>query len=126
MKTVKRMCAALLALIVLTLCGCSSYVRLGYVGMQTGRHWSGSYKKLDGHMTHRMRAGDAGLRAELITEEGDIALTVTGADGESIFFADAAGTYIIEAAGKVTVRIDADDHRGSFDIRSADDEDEIQ
>ena len=62
------------------------------------------------------------MEAIIVTEEGEIDITVTDRNGEEIIFLDNAetGTYEFTAEGKIKITIKAKDHHGSFEIKRAD------
>jgi hypothetical protein len=62
------------------------------------------------------------MEAIIVTEEGEIDITVTDKNGEEIIFLDDAetGTYEFTAEGKIKITIKAKDHHGSFEIKKAD------
>lgn len=61
-------------------------------------------------MWHRRRTAE--------TEEGAIGITIKDKDGNVIFEEEniQTGTYRAEVTGKYTVRVETEDHKGSFYI----------
>ncbi len=112
----KTMLFMLLALVMLTGCVFSSGIRIGYVGSTGRESWSGRYKKFDGCMRHNMNIDEGPLYIDVKTESGEISISVHEQNGDMIFETKEAGIYTVEAEGKLKIRIDGDDHRGSFDI----------
>lgn len=112
----KAMHFMILALVMLTGCVFNSGIRIGYVGSTGRENWSGRYKKFDGCMRHNMNIEEGPLYIEVQTESGEITVGVYEKDGDLIFETKEAGIYTVEAEGRIKIRIDGDDHRGSFDI----------
>lgn len=98
-----------------------SATRIGYVGTDGFRSWTASYTLLDGTLTHTIRPKNPPeiLHVEVVTEDGAISIEMKDADGNVIFDEDNIGTasFDIEVSGKVVVHIEADKHKGSFDIK---------
>lgn len=99
-----------------------SAVRIGYVGNDIGQNWSASYVILDGKMKHTIRLEDEqkSLHVEVVTEDGSISIEMKDKDGNSIFNKDNIQTSSLDVAAseKVVVYIDADEHKGSFNIKA--------
>ena len=95
-----------------------SATRTGYIGNEGWRTWSGSYTLLDGNMTHTIRPEGDTLAVTVETKSGTISIEMKDADGNVIFDEDNIGTetFNVDVPGKVIVRIDADNHKGSFNI----------
>lgn len=99
-----------------------SAVRIGYIGNEGWRSWSARYAKLDGRLSHAIHPKDTQttLRLEIVTEEGLISIEVKDSEGKVIFDDDNIGTASFDVciSGKVVVRIEAHDHKGSFSIKA--------
>lgn len=99
-----------------------SATRIGYVEHDGWRNWSASYTMLDGKMKHTIRPKDSQkmLHIEVVTEDGSISIEITEKDGNVIFDEDNIEntTYDVNVSGKVVVHIEADKHKGSFDIEA--------
>lgn len=97
-----------------------SAIRIGYVGNDGWRNWSASYILLNGTMQHTIRPKTSPdiLHIEVETEEGTISIEIKDTDGNIIFDGNDIGTtsYEVEVPGKVTIKIVADNHKGSFSI----------
>ena len=97
-----------------------SAIRIGYTGTDGWRSWSASYLTLDGKLKHTIRPKDTheALHVEIVTESGSISLEMKDKNGTVIFEQDAiaTSTFDVKISGKVVVLIEADHHRGSFDI----------
>ena len=94
----------------------NSYLRIGYVGNQTSKVYNGSYMKLDGTMTHKMRSDDTELFVDIVTESGKISLLITDPDGKRLYSGNELDTcsFSVMTEGKADITITADDHKGSF------------
>ena len=79
------------------------------------------------HLLHRPYEDVNRTRVSLITKrffivietiEGTISVEIKKEDGTVIFYQEnlETGTYEVEASGKYTVRVTADDHKGGFYI----------
>lgn len=97
-----------------------SATRIGYVGNDGWSSWSASYTLLDGRLQHTIRPETDTLHIEVQTESGTISIEMKDADGNIIFFKNNIETssFEVEVSGKVIIKIEADHHKGSFDISS--------
>lgn len=95
-----------------------SATRIGYVGNEGWSSWSGKYITLDGAMKKTIHPDGDSLGIAVETESGTISIEIKDSDGNTIFDEKNIGTntFNISVAGKVTVRIEADTHKGSFSI----------
>lgn len=90
-----------------------------------GSRWDASYGYLDGYRQRRatLEEGAHTVSVEITTESGELSLTVTGQDGREYYKASELQTSTfdipLEVTGKekLTLRIDAKAHRGSYQIR---------
>ena len=110
---------AFMLIALFTGCEFHSGLRIGYVGNSERDFWRASYKKLDGRMTDTLRTEDDTLLINIETESGSISIKVYDTEKNLIYEANDAGEYELTTDGKIRVVIDADDHRGSFNIRTA-------
>ena len=112
--------------IMILFCGCNynSGVALGKVESSTGTRIKQSHLLLSGTEVRTLSVGNEEQKMEtiIVTEEGEIDITITDRNGEEIIFLDNAetGTYEFTAEGKIKVTIKAKDHHGSFEIKRAD------
>lgn len=94
--------------------------RVGCVEHTTRNEWTMEYMFCDGFMQRTMWTadGEAELNVVVETEEGTIGITIKDKDGNVIFEEEniQTGTYRAEVTGKYTVRIETEDHKGSFYI----------
>ena len=114
--------AVLLLIVALTTAldiGNDRTLKIGSISNKTGRGWSDRHYFLSGTMTHTLSPDDGSLHVEVETKSGAISIEMTDETGGSIFHTDEAGTeaFDVDVSGSVTVRIEADGHRGSFSIQ---------
>ena len=99
-----------------------SAIRVGYIGSDGWRNWSASYSMLDGTLKHTIHLKDTQdtVRVEVATEDGQISIQMEGTDGNVIFNEEdiATTTFDVKVTGNVAVRIEADHHKGSFNIET--------
>lgn len=95
-----------------------SAVRIGYSGHAGWSSWSGTYSSLDGTMQKSIHPKEDVLHVEVMTKKGSIAITIKDKEGTVIFDESNIGTssFDVKVTGKVTVKIVAEDHTGSFSI----------
>ena len=78
---------------------------------------------LDGKQVRTFSLGNEPQEMEVtvVTEKGEIDITVLDSNGEEIFEIDDAktGTYEFSAEGKIKITVKAKDHHGSFEIKKA-------
>lgn len=100
-----------------------SAARIGYIEHGGWRDWSASYTMLDGKMKHTIRPKGTQkmLHIEVVTDDGSISIEIIDKDGNVIFDEDSIETaaYDVNVSGKVVVRVEADKHKGSFNIEAA-------
>ena len=98
----------------------SSATKVMYFSNAGRDHWSAEYQYFDGYMQRNLwMEEDAVLKVSIETIEGEIDLTIKDSEGNVIFSEKAIETkeFEVEASGKVTVRIDGDKHKGSFEFQ---------
>lgn len=95
-----------------------SATRIGYVGNEGLQSWSGRYALLSGTMRHTLRPDGDTLTVAVETQSGEISIEIKDAEGKLLFDEDNIGTETFDVAvsGKAVVLIEADSHKGSFDI----------
>ena len=98
-----------------------SATRIGYVGSDGWSSWSARYTLLDGWLQRTIHPKTDTLHVEVRTESGTISIEMKDADGSIIFSESNIGTlsFEVEVSGKVVIKIEADHHKGSFDISSS-------
>lgn len=99
-------------------CEFHSGLRIGYIGNSGSSYWRASYIKLDGKMIDTLKTEDDTLIINIETEKGSISVKVYDADKNLIYEANDAGEHAVKTDGKIRVVIDAENHKGSFDIRT--------
>ncbi len=94
--------------------------RIGYFGHEGWSSWSGSYVILNGTMKKTLHPNGEVLNVGVVTKSGTISIEIKDADGNVIFDEGNIGTetFNVDVSGKVSVRIEADNHKGSFSIGS--------
>ncbi|MFB2021968.1 hypothetical protein ACEVJL_10815 [Pseudoflavonifractor sp. P01025] len=123
--TVVGLCGLVLFIVVAYALGFNTTrlaTRIGYTGHEWLDSWSGKYICLDGSMTktiHTNSDQDA-IHVEVVTESGNISITMTDSEGNTVFEEDDIETseFNVDVSGSVKVRITADKHRGSFSVAS--------
>ena len=95
-----------------------SATRIGYIGHNGLSSWSGKYHLLDGTMKKSIRPKSGTLSIEIETESGQISIEIRDAEGNIIFDESnmKTGSYSVSAPDKVSVKIEAEKHKGSFEI----------
>ena len=117
---------AVFVCIMMFFCGCNynSGLAIGKVESSTGTKIKQSHLLLNGTEVRTLSAGkeEQKMEAIIVTEEGEIDITITDKNGEEIIFLDNAetGTYEFTASGKIKIKVEADSHKGNFEIKKAD------
>ena len=95
-----------------------SATRIGYVGSDGWSSWSARYTLLDGWLQRTIHPKTDTLHIEVKTESGTISIQIKDADGNIIFSENNIETssFEVEVPDKVVIRVEADHHKGSFDI----------
>lgn len=93
---------------------------VGYVSSGGWSSWSARYTLLDGRLRHTIRPQTDMLYVDVKTESGTISIEMKDAEGNVIFSELDIGTssFEVKVSGKVVIQIEADHHKGSFDISS--------
>lgn len=94
-----------------------SGTRIMYISNAGRDYWSAEYQYFDGFMQRNLwMEEDDVLKVSIETDEGEIDLEVKDSEGNVIFSEKAIRTkeFEVEVSGKITIRIDGDDHEGSF------------
>ena len=124
MKKMLRIFAVLLCVTMLfSACGFNSGIALMRIESSTKTSWTQSHDFLTGTEKRSLflESEPQEMEIEVLTEEGEIDITVTGKNGEEIFVLEDAktGTYEFTAEGKIRITVKAVGHRGSFKINKA-------
>ena len=114
---------AVAAILLLSLWGFGtlrSGIRVGYVSHDSLSSWSANYFWLLGRLQHTIYPETDTLHVEVKTESGTISIEMKNADGNVIFSENNIGTssFEVKVSGKVVVKIEADRHKGGFEISS--------
>lgn len=100
-----------------------SGMRIGYFGNDSSQsEWSASYIMLSGSLQHTIRpeTEPGELHVEIETSSGTISIVIQDTAGNTVFEQDNIETssFDVEIPGRVDIRIIANGHRGSFNIKS--------
>ena len=114
---------AVAAILLLSLWGFGtlrSGIRVGYVSHDSLGSWSANYFWLLGRLQHTIYPETDTLHVEVTTESGAVSIEMKDADGNVIFSENNIGTssFEVKVSGKVVVKIEADRHKGGFEIFS--------
>ena len=105
-------------------CGFNSGTALMKVENSTKTSWKQSHMFFDGKEIRSFFLKDEPQKMEVtvVTEKGEIDITVFDSNGEEVFEIDDAktGTYEFTASGKIKIKVEADSHKGNFEIKKAD------
>lgn len=105
-------------------CGFNSGTALMKVENSTKTSWKQSHMFLSGTEIRSFFLKDEPQKMEVtvVTEKGEIDITVFDSNGEEVFEIDDAktGTYEFTASGKIKIKVEADSHKGNFEIKKAD------
>ena len=97
-----------------------SGLQMGWVESNTRDHWSATYAFHDGYQQRTINTdGEATvLEVEIVSNSGEIGMTVTDENGNVIFDQQGIETssFEIKISGKVTVKITGEDHKGSYSL----------
>lgn len=91
--------------------------RVMFVSSEGRDYWSATYQYFDGYQQRNLWVDeDDALEIKVITEQGDLYIRVMDENGEIIFEKYNVGTesFSLSASGRVTIRVEANKHKGSF------------
>jgi len=91
--------------------------RMMFVSNEGRNYWTATYQYFDGYQQRNLWVDEDGsLEIKVITEQGDLYIRVMDKNGEILFEKNNVGTetFSLSASGRVTVRVEADKHKGSF------------
>lgn len=96
-----------------------SGTRIGYISNEGWDIWSASYHLLDGTMEKIVHTEDGELSISVTTESGNLSMVILDSDNKVLFEQNniPSGSYTVSATQKVTIRILAESHKGSFEIK---------
>lgn len=97
-----------------------SGTRTGYSGEEDKGNWSGNYLSLNGTLRKKIDPETNMLHIQVETKSGTLTIEITDAQDKEIFTAacDKTESFEVAVSGKVSVKIKADHHSGSFTILS--------
>jgi len=94
-----------------------SGTRIMFFSNEGRDYWKANYQYFDGYMQRNlwMEENDK-LNVSFETNEGQITLEIRDNEGNIIFYEKNIETkeFVIDVSGKITVRVDGDNHEGSF------------
>ena len=97
-----------------------SGLQMGWVESNTRDHWSATYAFHDGYQQRTINADGEPtvLEVEIVSNSGEIGMTVTDENGNVIFDQQGIETssFEIEIPNKVIVKIISEEHKGSFSL----------
>lgn len=97
-----------------------SGLQMGWVESNTRDHWSATYAFHDGYQQRTINADGEPtvLEVEIVSNSGEIGMTVTDENGNVIFDQQGieASSFEIEIPNKVIVKIIGEEHKGSFSL----------
>lgn len=95
-------------------------VRIGYVSHRKWDSWSARYQMLSGVQRHAIGQDDIAsiLDVQVVTESGNICIEMNDEDGNVVFKQDAIETsaFTFNVSGKISICVNANKHKGSFNI----------
>lgn len=101
----------------------SSGMVIGLKSSSGRNHWNESYSKLDGYRQRNisLSKGSHTFSIEIVTNSGEISLSITGKDGIEYYKGTSLPTSTFEVEAdvndKITLRVDAKNHNGSYKIK---------
>ncbi len=116
-----------LILIVICLGGCASFGSSAVLVMDEDSgddYWKASYVKFNGYKERYISVSGEGehtFSVEIVTDSGELGLTIEDGEGEECYTGNelpsTSFTVGVDSPGKYTLRVDADDHTGSFNVK---------
>ena len=97
-----------------------SGTRMMYISSEGRDYWKAEYKYFDGFMQRNLWMDEKDvLKISIETDEGEIDLVIKDSDGNIIFSEEAiqTGEFEVEVSGKITVRLEGEEHEGSFSFK---------
>lgn len=97
-----------------------SGTRTGYSGEEDKGNWSANYRSLNGTLRKKINPETDMLHIQVETKSGTLSIEITDAEDKEIFTAtcDKAESFEVPVSGKVTIKLKAGHHSGSFSILS--------
>jgi hypothetical protein len=123
MKKIAVCIAVLLLMLAMTGCPRGSYIVIKGVQTNTAHSMAMRYDRFKGHKTVTVKVPEGEVwevYVDISTDSGEIGLSITGRDGRSYYqeeeLSTSSFTVTLEQAGKYDIRVDAEDHKGSYHI----------
>lgn len=93
--------------------------RLGFSEDVSIGSWSADYSSLSGTYTKKLIPATDKLTISVVTNSGEVNIELVDENGNSVFSKDFTSTESeeVNATGKLTVKVKAKKHSGSFDIK---------
>lgn len=92
--------------------------RVGFFLKNGWSEWSASYTMLDGYLQNTIHPKAETVDVQVETQEGTITIQIKDAEGNVIFKESniATTSFEVEVPEKIVIRVDAENHKGSFSI----------
>lgn len=123
MKKIAVCIAVLLLMLAMTGCPRGSYIVINGLETNTAHSMAMRYDRFKGHKTVTVRVPEGEVwevYADIVTDSGKIGLSITDRDGHSYYQEEelptSTFTVTLEKAGRYDIRVDAEDHKGSYRI----------
>lgn len=119
-KSIVIFVVAILAILILThVFGIGTIrqaTRVGFIQKPGWSDWSATYTFLDGYLQRTIRPENDTLLVEVETQSGTISIEIKDASGNIIFSESdiTTSSFEVEVPDKITIRVEADNHKGSF------------
>ena len=94
-----------------------SSTRMMFVSSEGRSYWSATYQYFDGYQQRNLWVDeDDSVEVKVITEQGELYIRVTDENGNILLekYDVATETFSLTASGRVTIRVEANAHKGSF------------
>lgn len=119
--------AAMIVFVILLVSGCSSVGSYSFIKSHENsddNYWNVSYEKFNGYKQREITLAGEGehtFTIEIETNSGALSLSIKDAEGTSFYngneMPSSSFLVIVDKEGKYVIRLDADNHAGSFDIK---------
>lgn len=122
----KHMLVAVLLLLAVMVTGCTkgSYTFLKSNEKSGNSYWNASYEQFNGYKQREVSVsgdGEHAFTVAIVTTSGTLGLVITDKDGNTLYTGSDIETSTfdvqVDTAGKYIVKVEADNHQGSFDIQ---------
>lgn len=123
-KTFLTSIITLIAVLCILGCTTGSYTFINSNENSESEFWNASYDKFNGYKQREITIsgeGDHAFTVEIVTNSGKLGLSIEDDDGKSLYngneLPSSSFEVIANGEGKYTIRLDADNHNGGFDIK---------